>query len=200
MAFFPGETAAGKRAIGGHGDIIFSAQTEELSFIFTHNQVVVALHGNKGRQPFAFGKGVRFRKLPGIAIGYTNSAHFALSNGGMKRFKHLNNWRVVIPDVVNVEVDVVHPQILQALIERSGYCLFSADPRGNLRGGSRQKLGGQHHVLAFCHLPQRPANVSLAGAVLIGDGGIVKIDTLFETVADDVPACCFVQRPAMLAR
>jgi hypothetical protein len=34
------------------------------------------------------------------------------------------------------------------------------------------------HVLAFCHLPQRPANVSLAGAVLIGDGGIVKIDSI----------------------
>lgn len=76
VAFFPGETTAGQRAIGGHGDIIFSAQTEELSFIFTHNQVVVALHRDKGRQPFAFGKGVRFRKLPCIAIGNTNSAHF----------------------------------------------------------------------------------------------------------------------------
>ena len=160
----------------------------------------MALHGDKGRQPFAFGKGVRLRQLPGIAIGNANRAHLAGGHGGVQRLQHVDNRGVVIPDVVDVEVDVVHPEVSQTLVERAGYRLFSADPLGYLGSGSWQKLGGQHHLLAFCHLPQRPANVPLTGAVLIGDSGIVKIDALFEAVANDVPACCFVQRPAMLTR
>ena len=156
----------------------------------------MALHRNKGCQPFAFGKGVRLRQLPGIAIGNANRAHLAGGHCGVQRLQHVDNRGVVIPDVV----DVVHPEVSQTLVKRAGYRLFSADPLGNLRGGSWQKLGGQHHLLAFCHLPQRPANVPFAGAVLIGDGGIVKIDDLFQSVADDVPAGCFVQRPAMLTR
>ncbi len=160
----------------------------------------MALHRNKGCQPFAFGKGVRLRQLPGIAIGNANRAHLAGGHCGVQRLQHVDNRGVVIPDVVDVEVDVVHPEVSQTLVKRAGYRLFSADPLGNLGSGSWQKLGGQHHLLAFCHLPQRPANVPFAGAVLIGDGGIVKIDALFQSVADDVPAGCFVQRPAMLTR
>lgn len=45
-----------------------------------------------------------------------------------------------------------------------------------------------------------PANVSLTGAILVGYSGIVKVDALFKAIANDVAACCFVQRPAMLTR
>ena len=37
IAFFTREAAAGQRALGGHCDIILSAQAEELPFIVAHN-------------------------------------------------------------------------------------------------------------------------------------------------------------------
>ena len=76
--------------------------------------------------------------------------------------------------------------------------LLAADAAVDLLRRSRQEFGSDDHVPALGKVAQRPADILLAGAALIGDGGIVKIHAELQTLPDDLAAVFLVKRPAVL--
>ena len=77
--------------------------------------------------------------------------------------------------------------------------LLAGDACLDLLLGAGQELGGDHYLVPFGKVPERPPQILLAGAALVGDGGIEKVDALFQPLPDDLPGMFFINGPAVLA-
>ena len=67
----------------------------------------------------------------------------------------------------------------------------------SLRAG--QELRGHHHLVAPGKRAQRAAQVLLAGAALVADGGVKEVDAQLQPAPDDLAGVLLIQRPAVLA-
>ena len=57
-----------------------------------------------------------------------------------------------------------------------------------------QEFGGDDDILPPGKIPEGAAYVLLAGAALVGNGGIVKIDARLKPVPDDFAAVFLIQQ------
>ena len=94
---------------------------------------------------------------------------------------------------------MVHAQILQAFLQQTADVLLSGNTCLDLLVGAGEKLGGHHHLIPPGKVPQGPAQVLLAGAALIADGGVEEVDAQLQTAPDDLPGVRLVNGPAVLA-
>ena len=94
---------------------------------------------------------------------------------------------------------MVHPQVLQTLLQQAANVRLSGNTCLDLFVGAGEKLGGHHHLVPLGKVPQGPAQVLLAGAVLITDGSIEEVDAKFQPLLDDLPGVFLVNCPAVLA-
>ena len=101
--------------------------------------------------------------------------------------------------MIDIQVYVVHPEILKARIDHVLDVLLPADALFDLLLRSRKELGGHHHVLPLRKVPQGPAQKLLAGAALIGYGRIKEVDARFQPPLDDLSGVLLVDGPAVLA-
>ncbi len=167
----------------------FRAQLEQPSFIFTHNQAGVALHRNKGCQPFVFKE--RFSPSPAAraAIEMPIARTLPAVGPGVQRF-HVDNRGVVIPDVVDVEVDVVHPEVSQTRSSERVIALFSKPiPSAIWKKWFVVKLVAGTTFRSFGLSPAAPGQRTVRWSRSDRRWRRpVKIDALFQSVADDVPA------------
>ena len=104
--------------------------------------------------------------------------------------------------MVDIEVDVIHAQALQAGIQQP-LDLFvdrlSTAMPALLHSGGVQR-GCHYHVLAARQLVQRSSKKLLAGSVLVAHGGIEKRYARIEGAGDNRLGIIVAQRPGMLAR
>lgn len=101
--------------------------------------------------------------------------------------------------MINIQIDIIQPQISQAGIYHALNVLLSEHTPGDFLLGAGEEFGGHHHVLPAREVPERPAQVLLAGAALVTDGGVKKVDAQIQPPTDDRPGVLLVQRPAVLA-
>lgn len=101
--------------------------------------------------------------------------------------------------MVDIEIDIVHAQVFEALIQAGLDVLLTANALVNLLLGSGRELRGNHHAVPLRKVAQRPTYELLACAILIGEGRVVEVNAQVKAVADDVPRLRFVHRPAVLA-
>ena len=76
--------------------------------------------------------------------------------------------------------------------------LLAGDACLDLLLGAGQELGGDHHLVPFGKVFERPAEVLLAGAALVGDGSVEKVDAQLQSPLDDGAGLFLVHRPAVL--
>ena len=100
--------------------------------------------------------------------------------------------------MINVQVDVLHSQILQARVNHIRDVLLPADSRLDFLLCARKKLRRYRNVLPPCKIPERVPHELLARAALIGNRGIKEIDAELQSPPDDFPRVLLVQRPAVL--
>ena len=72
--------------------------------------------------------------------------------------------------------------------------LLAGDACLDLLLGAGQELGGDHHLVPFGKVFERPA----AGAALVGDGSVEKVDAQLQSPLDDGAGLFLVHRPAVL--
>ena len=194
-----GQAARRQGAVGRQGDVFLVAVGNHLPFLLPEDQVVVPLHGHELRPALPLGDGVGLRQLPGEAVGYADAARPARLHLPVQAVQYVLDGRLPVPHVVDVQVDVIHAQVFKALVQHIFDVLLPGDARLDLVLRPGQELGGHHHLVPLRKVPQGAAHVLLAGAGLVGDGGVVEVDAQFQPAPYDLAAVFLVQRPAVLA-
>ena len=93
---------------------------------------------------------------------------------------------------------MVHPQVLQALVQQAADMLLSGHAGGDFLIGPGKELGGHHDLIPPGKVPQRPAQVLLAGTALIADGGVEEVDPQLQPPPDDLSGMRLVDGLGML--
>ena len=194
-----GQPAAGQGTIRRHGDVLLPAEGGHLPLLLPEDQVVVALHRDEPGKALFFRQGVCLAQLPGEAVGDADIPGLALLHHLIQTVHDVIEGRLVVPHVVDIQVHVVHPQVLQAPLQQPADVLLSGDARHNLLIGAGEKFGGHHHLVPLGKVPESPAQILLAGAALVADGGVEEVDPQLQAAPDDLPGVSLVKRPAVLA-
>ena len=77
--------------------------------------------------------------------------------------------------------------------------LLAADSRCDFVFRAGKKLRGHYHILPLGEVPEGPAQILLAGAVLIANGGVEKVHTQLQRPLDDPAGMLLVNGPGVLA-
>ena len=134
------------------------------------------LDGDEFRPAFFFRQGVCLRQLPGVAVGDADVTRFACFHHAIQTIQNIFNRRLPVPHVIDIQVHMIHTQVLQARVDHAFNVRLSVDAGFNLVLRAGEEFGGHHHFVPPGKVPQGPAHILLAGAALIGDSGIVEVD------------------------
>ena len=107
--------------------------------------------------------------------------------------------RLPVPHVIDIQIHIVHPQVLQAFVDHAFDVHLPGNAVFNFVPGAGQEFRGHYHLIPFGKVPQGPAGKLLTGTVLIRDGSVIEIDAQFQSVPDDLPGMLLIQRPGMLS-
>ena len=192
------QLAGSKGAVGRLRNVVLMAQGLHLAFLFAHNQVVVVLHADELCPAAFLSQGIHLRKLVGIGIGDADVACLAFAYSLVHTFKNLLGRCPVVPDMVDVEVHIVHTQVLEAQVDVVQHMLTAINALLDLFLGAGQELGGDDHIVTFCHIAQCTAYILFGCTQLIGDGGIEEVYAQIERTADDGTCGFLADGPGML--
>ena len=195
--FAPGtrQPAARQRTPRQHGDILRLTERVHLALLFALNQIVLILHADEWR-PAVLPLGInRFGELPRIHRRGADIARFARLHHVAQRFQRLLQRRLIIPAVNLQQVDILHIQTAQAVVDR----LHNIFTRQALRQIAEREvnLGGDHNLLATRESLQRAADDLFAAAVGIAVCGIEKVNAGLQRLLDQRTAARFRQRPGV---
>ena len=194
-----GKTSARQCAVGGERDIFLLAIGDHFAFFLAEDQVVMPLDGNKPGKAFLFSNGICLGELPCKAIGNADISCFACLHNAVQPIQNIVNRCVPVPHMIDIEVHVIHAQVLQACVDHVLDVLLSADPSLDFLLCPGKEFRCKDNVLTLCKIPQRPADILLTGAALIGNGRIIKIDAQLQSPFNDFSAMLLIDRPAVLA-
>ncbi len=195
-----GEPPSGKGAVWRHGDILIFAERSHLSFFLAGNQVVMSLYGHKLCQTVFPRVEIRLCKLPHEAVGNADIPCLSRLDRVVQPLHDFFHWRVIVPHVIDIEVNIVHSEIFKASIQIIFNVFLTADTRVDLVLRAWGELCSDHIIVPFCKISECFAHILLAGSVLIDNSGIVEIDTYIKAMFDDLTGLRLVHRPTVLAR
>ena len=139
----------------------------------------MVLHADELRPAASFGQRIHLRHLIGVGIGDADVASFARAHGLVHAFQDFLGGRLVVPDVVDVEIYIIHAEVLQAAVYIIKHMLPSIYALQDFLVRARQELRGHHHVLASGHVAQGTAYKLFRGSQLIGYGRIEEVHAEF---------------------
>ena len=179
-----GQPPTGQSTVRGHGDVLLPAEGCHLPLLFPENQVIVTLDGDKFGKALFLRQGVGLAELPCKAVGDADIPGFACLHGVVQSLHDVIKGRLVIPHVIDVQVHIVHPQVLKALVQHPPDMLLAADALRDLLIGTGKKLGGHHHLVSLGKIPEGTTYILFAGTALVADGGVKEIDPKFQSSLD----------------
>ena len=193
------QASARKRAVGRQGDSLLGAAGRHLALVLAKHEVHVVLHAHELGESLALGERVGLLELPRVGVGDADVACLAGLHHGVKTLHDVEERRVVIPHVIDVEVHVVHAQVREARIDAVGDVLLAGHAGCDVVSCARQKLRGNHHVIALREVAQGAPQIRLRGAALIGDGRVEEVHACVERALHDLARGLFANRPRVLA-
>ena len=135
----------------------------------------MVLHADElGPSPF-FGQGIHLSHLVGIGIGYSYVARLPLANCLVHSLQDFLGRCLIVPDVVDVQVHIVHAQVLQTTVYVVQHMLPAVHPLLDFLLRARQELGGHHHLFPSGHIPQGTSHELFRSAQLVGNGRIEEV-------------------------
>ena len=156
------------------------------------------LNGDEFCKAFFFGKRVRLGKLPCKAVGNADIARFSSFDNAVQAVHYFFERRVPVPHMIDIQIHIVHAEIGQTGVDHILDMPLTRNTVLDLLRRARQKLGRHNDLLTLGKVAQRPADILLAAAALVGDGGIIEIHAERQAAFDDLSGVCFVDRPAVL--
>ena len=101
--------------------------------------------------------------------------------------------------MADVEVYIIHAEVLKALVEHALHMLLPGHARLDFGRAAPREFRRDDDLLPPRKIAQRPADKLLARAVLVDDRRVKKVDPVFQRIAEDLPRLRLVERPAVLA-
>lgn len=98
------------------------------------------LYRDEFAKSLLLGQGIGFGQLPGKAVGNADGAHLACLYDAIEAIHDFIERRSVIPHMIDIQIHIIHPQMLQAPIQQIGDMLLAADAGGDLLGGAGHDL------------------------------------------------------------
>ncbi len=155
------------------------------------------LHGDKARPAILFLKLQRLGELRGVHRRRADVAGLTGLYHVIQCFQRLFDRGVIVPAVDLQQVNILHAESAQAVINRA-QDLRAREPFRQI-AYLMVDLGGDHHLFAVGEIFQRPANDLFAAAVRVAVRGIEKVDAALKGVLDDESAALFWQGPGVIA-
>ncbi|CAM5631126.1 hypothetical protein SVIOM74S_09544 [Streptomyces violarus] len=106
-----------QRAPWDASDALICEQAEHLPFLFTHEEVVLVLHGHEPRPPVQISGVLQLGELPGQHRGGADVAHLARLDDVVEGLHRLLGGRLVVKSVDLVEVHVVRTEPGQGRVD-----------------------------------------------------------------------------------
>src|SRR5947209_5844340 len=103
--------------IRDHPDLLLAAERQHLPLLFAVEEVQVILHRDEAGPPMLGGLVQRLLELPREHGGGTEIAGLADPRHVMQCFHRLLDWGLIIPAMDLVEVHVIRPKPLEALVD-----------------------------------------------------------------------------------
>ena len=88
--------------------------------------------------------------------------------------------------MVDVQIHIVHAEILQAFVEHFCDVLLTGHAVCDLVRCTRQEFRGDHDILTLCKIAQRTSDVLFARAGLVSDGSVEEIHAKLQSAPDDL--------------
>ena len=146
----------------------------------------MALNGDESGKTFLFRQCVRLRDLPGKTVRNADVSRLSRLHDAAEPVHNVLERRLPVPHVIDVEIHIVHAEVLKACVDHVLDMLLPADSVLDLFLCSRKEFGGNDNVFALCEVAQCPADILLACAALVGDGCVVEIDAQFQAALYDL--------------
>src|SRR6202040_3610130 len=130
--------AARLRAPGNDADAFGRTQRQHLALLFAVEQVDEVLHADEACPAMLLGNAERPGELPRMHRRGTDVARLASLDDVVRRLERLLDWRIIIPAVDLVEVDIIHTQPSEAGVDLGEDCL--ARQPGAVRAGPHASI------------------------------------------------------------
>src|SRR5580658_1291544 len=114
-----GKASPAQRTPHQRAHFFFEGEGHQLPLVFTPDERVVNLVGDKARPAVAVGDGERFHQVPAGKIGASDVTYLALAVKFVQRVLHFFDWRHGVEAVQVIDVDIVGTQAAQAGLERA---------------------------------------------------------------------------------
>ena len=134
-------------------------------------------------------------KLPCIAVRNADVSCLSRFHNTVQTVHNVVDWRVPVPHVINVQVNIVHSEVVKALVDHTLDMLLSADTCLNINRGSRQEFRCHNNFIAPGKIFECSADKLLTRSRLIGDCGIKEIHAKVKPALDDLTRMRLVYRP-----
>ena len=146
----------------------------------------MALNGYEFGKPFLLRQRVRLRDLPGKTVRNADVSRLARLHDAIQSVHNVFKRCLPVPHVIDVEIHVVHAEVLKTCVDHVLDVLLPADSVLDLFLCSRKEFGGNDNVFTLCEVAQCLADILFAGSALIGDGCVVEINTQFQSALYDL--------------
>ena len=97
--------------------VIVDARWQHFSLFLAIGQVDEVLHADKAGPAVFLGDAEGAGKLPSVHRGGADIARFAGLNDIVQRFEHLLDRRVMVETMDLIEVDIIHTEPMQAVVD-----------------------------------------------------------------------------------
>ena len=121
------ETSACQGAIWHHGDVVLGAELGHLALLLAEDEVVVVLDGDEFGKALVLGQGVGLGELVGKAVGDAYIPRLARLHHAVEAVHDVVERHAVVPHVVDVEIDVVHAEVVQTGVNHGLNVLLRRD-------------------------------------------------------------------------
>jgi len=172
------EEAAGERAPGDHSEALELAGRHDLLLDVAHDQAVLRLVASEAGVVVPLADGHRLHQPPAFVVAAGDVAHLASAHEIVEGAEHLLQWRLLVDVVDEVEVDMLHAEPAQAVVQRLED--VGARHAGIVRPRTHrvEELGGDDGLVAPAL--QRVAQHGLRFAGVVGVRCVEHVDAGIE--------------------
>ena len=157
------------------------------------------LDGDEFSKAFLFCQGISLGDLPGKAVGDADVSGFSRLHYAVQPIHDIFDRRLPVPHVINIEIYIVHTEIVKACVYHVFNMLLPADAAFDLFLCPGKEFRGNDYIIAFCEVAKRPADILFACAALISDSRIVEVDAQIQSALNDLSCMFFIDGPAVLS-
>ena len=180
-----------KRTVRRKRHIHLTANGNELPLVLPIERVIVILHGDKRSKSVVPCRKLHIVELIPVHRRRPERTHLARPDKPIERLHGLFDGRGCVKTVNDIQIKIIRPEPPERALDLACDRLFFEVSLVEVN------LGGNDHFVSGNVFLQRPAEIFFTRPRRIGIGGIKKVDSEPERMADDRLASLGIERPCV---